>query len=107
MNDGNRWASQRTIELMGKRVDAVFENGVFRPESPVDIAEGQRVCLNVETSAAGTDSLDDVRDLLDVEFMESCKQRPGTVPSLSEVQKLTSAFKGSLADRISAERDER
>src|ERR1043165_5521459 len=96
-----------TIAVMGKRVDAIFENGVFRPESPVQIADGQRVSLDVETRAVSDDSLDDVRDLLDLEFTDFCKQHAAQPPSLSEVQKLTSAFNGSLADRISAERDER
>jgi len=92
---------------MGKRVDAIFENGVFCPESPVQIADGQRVSLDIETRAVNADSLGDVRDLLDLEFTDFCKQRSAEAPSLSEVQELTSAFNGSLADRISAARDER
>lgn len=92
---------------MNQRIDAIFENGVFRPETPVNIADGQRVSLDVEPKMVAGDELHDVRDLLDREFMESCRERAGGAPSLEEVRKVLSAFKGSLADRISEERDER
>jgi predicted DNA-binding antitoxin AbrB/MazE fold protein len=91
---------------MSQRIEAIFENGVFRPETPVNIANGQRVSLNVEPASV-TDDLGDVADMLDTEFIESCRQRAGCAPSLEDVRKLLSAFKGSLADRISEERDER
>jgi len=92
---------------MSQRIDAIFQNGVFRPESPVNIADGERVLLNVELKDNHADDLSDVGDLLDTEFMESCRQRAGHAPSLEEVQNVLSAYKGSLADRICEERDER
>jgi predicted DNA-binding antitoxin AbrB/MazE fold protein len=92
---------------MSERIDAIFENGVFRPEVPVNITNGQRVSLDVETKSAPADDLGDVADLLDVEFIESCRQNAQPAPSLDEVRKLLSAFDGSLSDRISEERDER
>jgi len=92
---------------MSQRIDAIFENGVFRPETPVNIANGERVSLNIESKSIPTEDLSDVEDLLDVEFMESCRQRSGHAPSLEEVRKVLSVFEGSLADRISEERDER
>jgi predicted DNA-binding antitoxin AbrB/MazE fold protein len=33
---------------MSERIDAIFENGVFRPEVPVNIPNGERVLLDVE-----------------------------------------------------------
>jgi predicted DNA-binding antitoxin AbrB/MazE fold protein len=90
---------------MIQRVDAIFENGVFRPEQPVHIANGQRVSLSIETPTEPTDDLSDIIDLLDVEFMESC--RHDTAPELGEVRAMLTAFEGSLADRISEERSER
>jgi predicted DNA-binding antitoxin AbrB/MazE fold protein/predicted nucleic acid-binding protein len=48
---------------MSQHIDAIFENGVFRPEAPVNIPDGQRVCLNVESKAAPADDLSDVADL--------------------------------------------
>lgn len=53
------------------------------------------------------EELRDVADLLDIEFTISCRQNGQIAPSLDEVRSLLSAFKGSLADRISQERDER
>jgi predicted DNA-binding antitoxin AbrB/MazE fold protein len=92
---------------MNQRMDAIFENGVFRPAIPVDIPDGEHVSLNVETHHDPANDLSDVKDLLDVEFMESCRQHAGRALSLEEVQRTLSAFTGSLADRISKERDER
>ncbi len=33
---------------MSHRIDAIFENGVFRPEVPVNIPNGERVSLDIE-----------------------------------------------------------
>ncbi len=92
---------------MSQRIDAVFENGVFRPETPVQITDGQRVSLSVESRALPVDELDDVRDLLDCEFIESCRARPGNAMTLEDARRLLSAYPGSLADRIAEERNER
>lgn len=92
---------------MSERIEAVFENGMFRPLVPVTIAEGQRVSLNAEAHPASADDLSDVQDLLDLEFMESCRNQRGGAPSLADVRRILSGFDGSLADRISEERDER
>ena len=92
---------------MHQRIHAIFEDGVFRPQQPVDIANGQHVSLNVESEGIPMGDLSDVADLLDVEFMESCRQQAGRAPSLEEVQQTLKVFQGSLAERISEERDER
>jgi predicted DNA-binding antitoxin AbrB/MazE fold protein len=97
---------------MSERIDAIFENGVFRPEVPIHIANGQRVSLDVasldvESRSNSTNDLGDVADLLDLDFMESCRQNNAAVPSIDEVRNLFGKFKGSLADRIIEERDER
>ena len=92
---------------MNHRVDAIFENGVFRPVAPVNIPEGERVSLNVESEVESVSELSDVQDLLDTEYIETCRQHAGNAPSLEEVRTILSAFQGSLADRISEERDER
>jgi predicted DNA-binding antitoxin AbrB/MazE fold protein len=36
---------------MSHRIDAIYENGVFRPDVPVNIPNGQRVSLDVERIA--------------------------------------------------------
>ena len=33
---------------MSERIDAIFENGVFRPEVPVNIPNGERALLDIE-----------------------------------------------------------
>jgi len=53
------------------------------------------------------DDLSDVEDLPDPEFKDASPATPGPAPSLEEVRKILSAFKGSMSDRISEERDER
>jgi hypothetical protein len=73
----------------------------------VNIADGQRVSLNIDPRPTHADDLSDVADLLDADFGESCRRRTGHAPSLAEVRRILSGFNGSLADRISEERDER
>jgi predicted DNA-binding antitoxin AbrB/MazE fold protein len=92
---------------MSQRVDAIFEHGVFRPEVTLNIPEGQRVSLAVELHTSDADELADVRDLLDIEFMESRRNGAHQAPSLQEVRNILSPVGGSLADLISQERDER
>jgi predicted DNA-binding antitoxin AbrB/MazE fold protein len=92
---------------MSQRIDAIFEHGVFRPEVPVNIADGQRVSLAIELPVESADELADVRDLLDIEFMASCRQNGHPAPSLQEVRSILSPVQISLADLISQERDER
>jgi predicted DNA-binding antitoxin AbrB/MazE fold protein len=91
---------------MSQRIDAIFENGVFRPAVPVNLTDGQRVSLDVEPCSADNDLLD-VHDLLDLEWIQSCRQTAKNARPLEEIAQILSAFQGSLAERISEERDER
>jgi len=92
---------------MTQHVDAIYEDGVFRPQEPVSIANGQRVRLTVDSTPQVRDDLSDVADLLDAEFMEACRQRAGHALPLDEIRSITSVFTGSLSDLICQERDER
>jgi predicted DNA-binding antitoxin AbrB/MazE fold protein len=89
---------------MSERIAAVFENGIFRPEMPVPMLDGQRVSLNVEPSVPAADDLGDVIDLLDTEYMQACEGKLIAAPSLEEVRKTLSPISGSLADRIAQDR---
>jgi len=40
---------------MSQRIEAIYENGVFRPLHPVDLPEGTRVRIEAEISPADTD----------------------------------------------------
>lgn len=92
---------------MSRHIDAVYVNGVFRPEQPVNIADGERVALTVDLKSSPTDDLSDVLDLLDTEFIESCRRKSGNAPSLAAVRETLAAYNGSLSDLICEERDER
>jgi predicted DNA-binding antitoxin AbrB/MazE fold protein len=89
------------------RIDAIFEDGVFRPDVPIAIPNGERVTLRIEPKGISTEDLSDVMDLLDTEFLESCRRHDESAPSLEEVRNILSAFQSPLADYIVAERDER
>jgi predicted DNA-binding antitoxin AbrB/MazE fold protein len=39
---------------MSMQMEAVFENGVFRPLQPVSLAENQRVTVTIDAEGAGT-----------------------------------------------------
>jgi len=92
---------------MNQRIDAIFENGVFRPVVPVNLASGEHVSLNIESQTALSGGFENIKDLLDVEFIASCRQGANEVPSLEEVHNLLSNVDGSLANRIVHEREER
>jgi len=86
---------------MTRKIDAIYENGVLRPLEPLDLEEQQRVRITI-------DNVDPLADLLDTKFMEWCARKAaGDVPSIEEVRQMLSKIKGSMADVISAERDER
>jgi hypothetical protein len=87
---------------------------IFDHDGPPDIvltneriADEELGSPSVESQGAPTDELSDVEDLLDAEFMESCRRRTTDGPTLEEVNQVLSAFTGSLAECISEERDER
>jgi predicted DNA-binding antitoxin AbrB/MazE fold protein len=49
---------------MSEAVEAIFENGVFRPLQPVELAEGERVKLTV--TPADERAADPAADLTDI-----------------------------------------
>jgi predicted DNA-binding antitoxin AbrB/MazE fold protein len=92
---------------MINHIDATFENGAFYLAVPVGIPDGTRVTLDIAVKAPIDDDLRDIQDLLDHDFMESCRRSRTVAPTLEEVQKILSKFKGSLAQYISEDREER
>ena len=86
---------------MAREMDAIYENGVLRPLEPLDLEEQQRVRITIDNG-------DPLADLVDTEFMEWCARKvAGDVPSIEEVRQMLSKIKGSMADVVIAERDER
>src|SRR5712691_7446087 len=87
--------------FMAREIDAIYENGVLRPLEPLDLEEQQHVRITIDNG-------DSLADLLDTEFMEWCARKAaGDVPSIEEVRQMLSQIKGSMADVVIAERDER
>jgi predicted DNA-binding antitoxin AbrB/MazE fold protein len=86
---------------MTQRLQAVYENGGFRPLEPVSCREQQRVVLTVES----VESLQD--KLLDHEFLAYCETQGDDTVSLETVRQVLAKIPGSLMDDIRAERDAR
>jgi predicted DNA-binding antitoxin AbrB/MazE fold protein len=86
---------------MMKTVQAVYENGVFRPLEQVSCQEQERVLLTVENAAAAKEQL------LDQEFLAYCETQADDTVSLEAVRQALAAIPGSLTEDIRAERDER
>jgi predicted DNA-binding antitoxin AbrB/MazE fold protein len=42
-------AAKEAGEMVRKRVDAIYEQGILRPLSPLSLREGERICLVVES----------------------------------------------------------
>jgi len=86
---------------MSKQIEAIYENGVLRPLEPLGLDERQRVTITIVEEGAGED------DLFDPEFTRWCAEQTRKAPSLEEVRKALSKIRGSMADVVIAERDER
>ena len=92
---------------MSDQIDAIYEDGVFRPQGPVHVADGQLVSLTINATRRSGEDLGDIADLLDPEFIETCRRNSAVVPSLEEVRRALSGFSGSVSDLICEEREER
>ena len=83
---------------MSKRLDVIYENGVFRPLEPVAVHEHQR----------GTVTLNEPEEnWLDTEYMDRCAAEVQEHVSLETVRRILSKIPESLAEEIRAERDTR
>jgi predicted DNA-binding antitoxin AbrB/MazE fold protein len=86
------------MSIMSEPIDAIFENGMFRPLIPISLPEQQRVSLVVQPSQ------DD--ELLDEDAMElAAKEGDSTVP-LIDLRNRLSKIVGSFSDSVIAERGE-
>ncbi len=86
---------------MSKQIEAIYENGVLRPLEPLGLAEHQRVTVTIAQDGTGEE------DLFDPEFTSWCAEQSRHAPSLEEVRQALSKIRGSMADVVMAERDER
>jgi predicted DNA-binding antitoxin AbrB/MazE fold protein len=86
---------------MRREIQAIYEKGVLRLLEPLELEEQQRIRITIYND-------DPLSDLLDTEFIEWCARKSkGDVPSIEEARQILSKIKGSMADVIIAEREER
>ncbi len=86
---------------MSKQIEAIYENGVLRPLEPLDLDEYQRVTITIADDGEGEE------DLFDPAFTQWCAEQSRNAPSLEEVRQALAKIRGSMADVVIAERDER
>ena len=87
---------------MVQEIEAIYENGVLRPLSPVKLAESETVHVRISTGDAGLSQL----DVALVERARTELARRPDVPSLEEVQQAAAVIPGNWSDDIIAERGE-
>ncbi len=85
---------------MDRRFRVVYENGVFRPLGPVDLAEHQQGTVTIPDRA-----VDQPDGWLDTAYVASCAEDDQDVPSLEEVRQTLAEIPGSLVGDFRAERD--
>ena len=86
---------------MSKPIEAIYENGVLRPLEPLGLEEHQRVTVIIAEDGEGQE------DLFDPELTQWCAEQSRNAPSLEEVRQSLSKIRGSMADVVIAERNER
>jgi predicted DNA-binding antitoxin AbrB/MazE fold protein len=86
---------------MRKQIQAIYENGVLRPLEPLNLDESQRVTITIADAGEGEE------DLVDPAFTQWCAEQSRNAPSLEEVCQALAKIRGSMADVVIAERDER
>jgi predicted DNA-binding antitoxin AbrB/MazE fold protein len=87
--------------MMTETVQAIYENGVLRPLSPLNLREEEQVTLTLARSEDG------IADWEDGDCYEACKKEADESVTLEQVQKALSKIPGSLTVDFIAERDER
>jgi predicted DNA-binding antitoxin AbrB/MazE fold protein len=90
---------------MAKHIDVIYTNGVFRPVEPLELEleEGQRLTFLLPEPGAELEPFVEDEDL-----RQWCAAQAGEqVPSLEDVRQTLSTIPGSMADVVTAERDER
>jgi predicted DNA-binding antitoxin AbrB/MazE fold protein len=88
--------------MLNQRVDAIYENGVLKPLTPIILAENERVSLVIGT--AGEVEHED-RDATD--YMPLIADEGDPSVTWDQVQALLAKLPGSLSDDFERERDER
>ena len=90
---------------MTREVEAVYENGTLRPLEPLPLEEHQHVMVVITE----TQKLP-VRSYRNMAYLDAVKKEVASmerIPTLEEIQEITSKDPGSWAEAIISEREER
>lgn len=85
---------------MQHKVEAVYENGVFRPLEPVSLKDAEHVTLTISDPAAG-------RSCRDLDIIERARKHVaafGKVPSIEELRSALAVIPGNLSEDVIRER---
>ncbi|MCI0464596.1 MAG: DUF104 domain-containing protein [Gemmataceae bacterium] len=84
---------------MSTQLEAVYENGVFRPLQPVRLPEQQRVTVTIDEDIDAVDSADQVLFVLSAErwqaFCDALDAPPKDIPALRKLLTEASLFDGN------------
>ena len=83
---------------MKQRIDAIYENGLFRPLEPLNLPDREPVSLIVESRASD--------DWLDHDAIAWAAQEGDPTISLDDVRRRLAKLSGTLSDLVIAERGE-
>jgi predicted DNA-binding antitoxin AbrB/MazE fold protein len=87
--------------MLRQQVDAIYENGVLKPLTPIDLAEHQRVVIVI-----GADQHeDDDRD--SEEYLPLAAEEGDPSITWEQVHEAISSIPGSLADDVIRDREDR
>ena len=87
---------------MQQKVEAVFENGVFRPLEPVSLKEAEQVTLTISDPSSG-------RSRRDLDIVERARKEVagfGKIPSIEELRSALAVIPGNLSEDVIRERGE-
>lgn len=85
---------------MQHKVEAVYENGVFRPLEPVPLKEAEQATLTISDASTG-------RSRRDLDIVERARKEVaafGKVPSIEELRSALAMIPGNLSEDVIRER---
>jgi predicted DNA-binding antitoxin AbrB/MazE fold protein len=85
---------------MEQKVEAVYENGVFRPLDPVSLHEAEQVTITISDPAGA-------HSRRDFDIVERARQEVaafGKVPSIEELRSALAVIPGNLSEDVVRER---
>lgn len=88
---------------MHEPIEVIYENGVFRPLGPLpeDLRDSGQYTVTLETPRGA------LKGRLDPAFVAAAKQEADPTVSLEEMRRILAKVSGTLAQAVSAEREER